>query len=95
MAKYLKEYNKMEDDEIEIDLIALAKALWHRLWAIILAAVVIGGATFSYARFYITPMYRAEALMYVNNSSFSVGSARRFLFLHRNLLRHRVLLIHI
>lgn len=74
MAKYLKEYNKMEDDEIEIDLIALAKALWHRLWAIILAAVVIGGATFSYARFYITPMYRAEALMYVNNSSFSVGS---------------------
>lgn len=74
MAKYLKEYNKIEDDEIEIDLIALAKALWHRLWAIILAAVVIGGATFSYARFYITPMYRAEALMYVNNSSFSVGS---------------------
>ena len=48
--------------------------MWHRLWAIILAAVVIGGATFSYARFYITPMYRAEALMYVNNSSFSVGS---------------------
>ena len=74
MSKYLKEYKNMEDDEIEIDLVALAKALWHRLWAIILAAVIVGGAAFSYARFYITPMYKAEALMYVNNSSFSVGS---------------------
>jgi len=61
-------------EQIEIDLMQLLHALWHRLWAIILAAVIGGGALFSYAAFLITPLYEAEALMYVNNSSFSLGS---------------------
>ncbi|MDD3254191.1 MAG: Wzz/FepE/Etk N-terminal domain-containing protein, partial [Lachnospiraceae bacterium] len=58
----------------EIDLMQLLHAFWHRLWAIILAAVIGGGALFSYAAFFITPLYEAEALIYVNNSSFSLGS---------------------
>lgn len=57
-----------------IDLVQLAKALWKRAWAIILAAVIFGGCAFGYARFLITPLYQSTALMYVNNSSFSVGS---------------------
>ena len=61
-------------DYYEIDLTQIFHALWHRLWAIILAAVIGGGALFSYAAFLITPLYEAEALMYVNNSSFSLGS---------------------
>lgn len=66
----------MEDKnfEDEIDLLKLLKVLWHRAWAIVLAAVICGGAAFSYARFLITPLYEASILMYVNNSSFSVGS---------------------
>lgn len=62
------------NDYYEIDLNQILHALWHRLWAIILAAVIAGGALFSYAAFLITPLYEAEALMYVNNSSFSLGS---------------------
>ena len=63
-----------EKDNDEIDLLKLAKALWHRAWAIILAAIIGGSAAFSYAQFLITPLYKASTLIYVNNSSFSVGS---------------------
>ena len=63
-----------KEEYMEIDLLRLFKALWHRLWAIVLAAIVCGGIGFSYAKFLITPLYKASALMYVNNSSFSVGN---------------------
>lgn len=58
----------------EIDLFQLLRALWRKAWAIVLAAVIGGGAAFSYAAFLVTPLYEADAQMYVNNSSFSVGS---------------------
>lgn len=63
-----------KENVVEIDLLQLAKVLWHRAWAIILAMVVFGLAAFSYAFFLITPQYQASAMLYVNNSSFSVGS---------------------
>lgn len=50
------------------------KRLWRWAWVIVLAAVVCGAAAFSLAYFVIAPKYQASALMYVNNSSFSVGS---------------------
>lgn len=63
-----------QNEELEVDLIQLLQALWHRAWVIVLAAVFGAAALFSYARFFITPLYEAETLMYVNNSSFSAGS---------------------
>lgn len=63
-----------KENVMEIDLLRLAKALWHRAWAIILAMVLFGAAAFSYAYFLITPLYQASAMLYVNNSSISVGS---------------------
>lgn len=32
------------NNEMVIDLVQLAKALWHRAWAIVLAMVIFGGA---------------------------------------------------
>lgn len=64
------------DSVMVIDLVQLAKALWHRAWAIVLAMLVFGGAAFSYAYFLITPLYKSSAMMYVNNSSISVGSTQ-------------------
>lgn len=63
-----------DDDYMEIDLRRLARALWRRAWAIFLAMILFGGAAFAYAYYLVTPLYQASALMYVNNSSFSVGS---------------------
>lgn len=70
----MKKETRQEDDYMEIDLLKLAGALWRRAWAILLAMVLFGGAAFSYAYFLVTPLYQSSALMYVNNSSFSVGS---------------------
>ena len=68
----------MDKDEryTEIDLVALLKAFWRHVWLILAAIAVMGGLAFSYARFIITPMYTASALMYVNNNSLSVGSTK-------------------
>ena len=60
----------------EIDLTALLKALWRHIWLIAASVIVIGAMAFSYARFFVTPMYTASALMYVNNNSLSVGSTK-------------------
>lgn len=65
---------KVDNNEVEIDLLHLVKVLWKRAWIIILCMVMLGAAAFSYALFFITPQYQAKAMMYVNNSSFSVGS---------------------
>lgn len=65
---------QQNQEYIEIDLLRLVQALWRRAWAIALAAVLLGGAGFSLAFWVIPPEYEARALMYVNNSSISVGS---------------------
>jgi len=65
---------EFEEKYIEIDLIRLVKRLWHWAWAVVLVMFLCGAAAFSLAFFVITPTYQAKALMYVNNSSISVGS---------------------
>ena len=62
------------DEELEIDLLRLAGALWRRIWIIVIAMFACGTVAFRFARFFITPLYESSALMYVNNSSFSLGS---------------------
>lgn len=65
---------QQDQEYIEIDLLRLVQALWRRAWAIVLAAVLLGGAGFALAFWVLPPEYEATALMYVNNSSISVGS---------------------
>lgn len=61
-------------DYAELDLFRLAKALWHRAWAIVLTMLLGGTAAFLCTYFLMTPLYKSSALMYVNNSSLTVGS---------------------
>ena len=62
------------NDEREIDLLHLIKVLWHKAWIIVVSTILCGAIAFSYSYFLITPQYKARAMMYVNSSSFSVGS---------------------
>lgn len=62
------------EEYIEIDLSRIIHSLWRRVWIIVLAALLCGGAGFSVARFVLPPEYQANAFLYVNNSSISVGS---------------------
>ena len=62
------------NDEIEIDLLKLIRALWRKALVIILIAVLVAAAVFAYTLFFVSPVYDATASIYVNNSSFSFGS---------------------
>lgn len=63
-----------EQQYLEIDVIKLLMAIWRRIIVVILAAVLLAGIGYSYARFLITPLYRADVMLYVNNSDISVGN---------------------
>lgn len=60
----------------EINLVELLQALWAKGWSIIGFMVLFGAIGFLIARFFVTPLYQADVLMYVNNSSLSVGSTK-------------------
>lgn len=64
-----------ESEVYEIDLLRLAKLLWRRAWIIVAATILVGTLSFGYSKLFITPRYESRALMYVNNSSISVGGA--------------------
>lgn len=65
---------RQKEEYIEIDLMRLLKAVWRHAVIIMLAVFLCGGAGFSLAYWGVPPKYQASALLYVNNSSISVGS---------------------
>lgn len=67
--------NEVSEMEMEIDLLALARALWKNILIIALVAVLFGSATFGVTAFMLEPEYEATASMYVNNSSFNIGAS--------------------
>ena len=58
---------------LEIDVFQMLRAMWHKIWLIILLAVVGAAAAFCYATYLVVPTYQSSALMYVNTGSFNVG----------------------
>lgn len=66
--------NKSSRDFYVIDIMHVLKALWQRAWIIVLAGIIAAGVGFSVAAFVITPQYSSSAMLYVNNSSFSLGN---------------------
>lgn len=64
------------EEYMEVDLLQLVKALWHKAWVIFLFMIAFGGVAFSISSFLIVPMYQSSVLMYVNNSSTAQGSTQ-------------------
>lgn len=56
-----------------VDLKHIFKAVWHRAWVIVIVGLLVAAIGFSIAAFVITPQYSSSILLYVNNSSISVG----------------------
>lgn len=65
-----------ENGELEIDLLRMAQALWKKAVGIVIAGVLAAAAALGYTAFFVTPLYKAEALMYVNSNNISVGSTK-------------------
>lgn len=60
--------------ELEIDLRELAVVLLRRWAVIVLVALMMGAAFFGYTFLMVDPLYKANVLMYVNNSDISLGT---------------------
>ncbi|WP_249029427.1 YveK family protein [Tannockella kyphosi] len=63
----------MEDD-IFIDLSVVFKTMLKKSWIIAIATILGATAMFGYSSFVKTPLYEADVKLYVNNSTFSLGS---------------------
>ena len=81
---------KNNNGEIEIDLLKLIRALWRNALVIILVAVICGGLAFGYSYLFVTPMYSASTMLYVNSSVSVAGTSISFssseLYTSQNLL---------
>ena len=60
-----------------IDLGHIISVLWKYIILILIVGILFAVLFFFYAQLFVTPMYEANALFYVNNSTFSLGSAVR------------------
>ena len=58
----------------QIDLLKLAKALWHRAWIIVLTTVVGAAVALAYTVLLVVPQYEATTMLYINSSTVSVGA---------------------
>lgn len=63
-----------KEEYIEIDLLRILRTMWKHMAVVVLAVILCGAAGFGIAYGVIPPKYESSALLYVNNSSISVGS---------------------
>ena len=61
-------------NEEVIDLALIFSLLWKLAALILTCGILCAAALFLAARMFITPKYQANALLFVNNSSLSIGS---------------------
>lgn len=54
-----------ENDEIEIDLLELFKALRRRMWMILAVTILCGGIAGAFSKFVLTPQYTSTAMVYI------------------------------
>lgn len=66
---------KKTNEEEYIDLGQIFALLWKHVVTILLIGIIFAALLFGYARMFVTPQYEANALFYVNNSTFSIGSS--------------------
>ncbi len=59
--------------EAELDLWKLLGVIWHRVWVILLVAILCATFAFLITHYLITPQYESSAMFYVNNNSLSMG----------------------
>ena len=69
----MNEQATKKENNVQIGLSRIFNALWYRLWLIVLVAVLCAGLTFGVVFSFVTPLYQASAMFYVNNSDVSVG----------------------
>ena len=60
---------KKNNDMLEIDLVFLGKAIWHRMWLVLIITILCGAIGFALATYFVPAKYQSSVMIYVNNSS--------------------------
>ncbi len=71
--KAMNQKRTSEKEYYVIDIAHIAKSVWRRLWVVIVSGFLTAAIAFSIAAFAIQPTYSSSIMLYVNNSSFTVG----------------------
>ena len=66
-----KQANK---DVSSFDLVSIARLLWKKIWIIAIAGVATGIVGFVLSAFVLVPKYSSAIMLYVNNSTISIGA---------------------
>ena len=64
---------KTGQDYYVVDIMHVLKTLWRKVWIIAIVGILVAAIGFALAAFVITPKYSSSVMLYVNNSSFSLG----------------------
>ena len=75
MEEYMNEKNLQKNEDLEIDLSRVFRALLDKAWLVAIVAVLCAALTLVGTIFLITPQYESTAMFYVNNSNLSFGDA--------------------
>ncbi len=70
----MKKNEKSNREYYTIDMLHIFKSLWHRAWIIVLSGILTAIIGFSISAFMISPDYSSSIMLYVNNSSISLGN---------------------
>ncbi len=70
----MEKQEKRISEYYTIDLLHIIKSLLRRVWVIVLSGVLAAIIGFVYSAFLIAPTYSSSIMLYVNNSSFSLGN---------------------
>ena len=65
---------QQDGEYIRIDVLKILNGMVRRIGVIIVAMLLCGIMAFSWSAFLVSPLYKSTVLLYVNNSSFSVGA---------------------
>ncbi|MBE6761259.1 MAG: hypothetical protein E7551_03140 [Ruminococcaceae bacterium] len=66
--------NGVNNDYYTIDILHIIKFIVQRFWVIIVSGILAAAIGFCISAFLITPKYSSSIMLYVNNSSFSLGN---------------------
>ncbi len=69
----MEKNRKTEKEYYTIDVFHILRCLWYRAWIILLVGLVTASVGFVYSNFFIDPTYSSAVMLYVNNSSVSLG----------------------
>ncbi|MBQ8399301.1 MAG: hypothetical protein IJX08_04950 [Clostridia bacterium] len=75
MERQDKNIKDREKEYYAIDLFHIAKSLWKKAWLIVVVGLLTGMIGFVYSAFFVAPTYSSSVMLYVNNSSVSIGDA--------------------